>query len=159
MNTKAAEKIVTDLEKKREACLRAGVEIQDERAALAYSAHANNDAKAKSRLEQVHTAIATHASELQSIDAALRAAGERLEQARAHEASRADRESAQARLAEVKAFVACGEEIDQALITLAATSVKMREVLTRIHSLGSPGPSFSQLNVIGKNCVLEGLRT
>jgi hypothetical protein len=34
MNTKAAEKIVTDLEKKREACLRAGVELQDERAAL-----------------------------------------------------------------------------------------------------------------------------
>jgi hypothetical protein len=41
-----------------------GTELQDERTSLAFSAHANNDAKAKSRLEEVHGLIATHASEL-----------------------------------------------------------------------------------------------
>jgi hypothetical protein len=34
----------------------------------------------------------------------------------------------------------------------------MREVLARIHQLGSPGPSFSQLDVLGKNAVLEAMR-
>jgi hypothetical protein len=50
-------------------------------AALAYSAHADNDTKSAHRLEEVHTAIATHASTLASLDAALRAAGNKLEKA------------------------------------------------------------------------------
>lgn len=87
MPVEQAEKIIATLERKREACLRTGVELQDERTALAYSAHADSDAKAKNRLEEVHALIATHASELANLDAALRAACERVVKAREHEAT------------------------------------------------------------------------
>jgi septal ring factor EnvC (AmiA/AmiB activator) len=83
-----AEAVVAKLEAKRAQLIKSGTDLADERAALAYSAHANNDAKAKSRLEQVHSAIATHSSELASLDAALRAATERVAQARQQEHDR-----------------------------------------------------------------------
>ena len=58
--------------------------------------------------DEINSEIAVHTSELAGLDAALRAAGEHLEEARQREASRADRESALALRAEVKALIACG---------------------------------------------------
>jgi hypothetical protein len=159
MSVAKAEKVLNELQAKHARLIARGVEIGDERAAIAYEAHAAGDAKAEKRLAELHREAAEHASQLAGLDSAIKIAGDKPEKARAHEASRADRESAQALRAEVRAFVAAGDEVDQALLTVAASSHKMREVLTRIHQLGSPGRSFGQLDVIGKNCVLEGLRT
>jgi hypothetical protein len=43
---------------------------------VALDAH-TGDGKARKRLDEINAAVATHASELQSLDAALRAAGEK----------------------------------------------------------------------------------
>jgi hypothetical protein len=107
MSVKNAEATVASLEQKRIKCVAHGTELQDERANVALAAH-TGDVKARKRLDEINSEIAVHTSELAGLDAALRAAGEHLEEARQREASRADRESALALRAEVKALIACG---------------------------------------------------
>ena len=153
----AAEGVVAALEAKREACVRAGVELQDERTALAFSAHADGDAKARSRLEQVHTAIATHASELASLDAALRAAGERLERARQAEAARADKARSGELLKELDRFREIGRELDVVLAAVATNGAALSECLGKIHQLGSPFPTSQQLDSLGGRCLLTAI--
>ena len=68
--------VVRSLEEKREQCVRRGIELADARAAIALDAHTGNS-KARKQLDEINGQIATHASELASYDAALRAAGER----------------------------------------------------------------------------------
>ena len=94
MSVEKAEKVAASLEAKREACVKHGTELQDERANVALSAH-TGDAKARERLDEINSEIAVHASELASLDTALRAALERLERARPQGATRADRAAAQ----------------------------------------------------------------
>ena len=136
-----AEGVVAALERKREACLRAGVELQDERTALAFSAHADGDAKAKSRLEVVHGLIATHSSELASLDAALRAAAERLAKARQAEAARTDKAAAGELIKELNRFRGIGRELDAALAAVSTNGAALHECLGKIHALGSQFPT------------------
>jgi chromosome segregation ATPase len=90
---KKAEAVVVQLEQKRSACIARGTELQDERANVALDAY-TSDPKARRRLDEINAAVATHASELASLDAALRVAAERLDRARAAEATASDRAAA-----------------------------------------------------------------
>jgi hypothetical protein len=72
-----AKAVIVDLERKREVCVRRGSELADQRANVALAAH-TGDQKAAKKLEQIHQAIIVHDGELASIDAALKAAGDRL---------------------------------------------------------------------------------
>jgi hypothetical protein len=85
MNVEAAEKTVSDIEAKRAACVARGTELQEERSNIAFKVHADNDPKARARLDTLNVEIATHASELASLDSALKSAETRLEEARAAE--------------------------------------------------------------------------
>src|SRR5690242_18631209 len=85
MSIEKAETVLAELEAKRAACVKRGTELADERAAVALDAHTGN-IKARKRLDEINTAIATHGSELASLGAAIKAAGERLQQAQAAEA-------------------------------------------------------------------------
>jgi hypothetical protein len=152
-----AQEVVTKLEAKREACIRRGTELQDERATLAYSAHANNDAKAKTRLEEVHTAIATHASELASLDAALKAAADRLEKARQHETQKADRAAAGELRKELARFRELGGQLDVALAAVSTNGAALYECLGKIHALGSQFPTGQQLHSLGYRCLLTAI--
>ena len=111
MSVETAEKILTDLQAKRQRLVARGVEIGDQRASVAYDAHADGSAKDEKILADLHREAAEHASQLAGLDSAIKVAEEKLAKAREREATRADRESAQALKAEVKAFVACGQEI------------------------------------------------
>jgi hypothetical protein len=66
-------------------------------AGVALAAH-TGDKVARKRLDEINALVTTHASELASIDAALRAAGERVVTARAA----AEREAAKANAAEIR---------------------------------------------------------
>src|SRR6516162_2921820 len=85
-DTEKAETTIRELERKREACVVRGTELADERAAVALDAHTGN-AKAAKRLAEIHSAIATHGSELTSIDAAIAVAQRNVESAKAAEAA------------------------------------------------------------------------
>jgi hypothetical protein len=80
--------VVAKLEAKRAVHIQKGTELQDEQANVSLAAH-TGDAKARKRLDEINTALALHASELQSLDAALRAAGERVAAAQRAEAEAA----------------------------------------------------------------------
>jgi hypothetical protein len=154
----AAEKVVRELEAKREKCLQAGVELQDERAALAYSAHADGNAKSRSRLEQVHAAIATHSSELQSIDAAIAQAKGKLAIAHRDEAEEQDRARATAIQQVVAELATHAAVADDCLHDLAEAGNNLKKCLDRLHVLGV-GPRHEQLQALGHNCVLTALMT
>jgi hypothetical protein len=157
----SAEQTLAALEVKRAACVKRGTELQDERTALAFSAHANNDAKAKTRLEQVHTAIATHASELASLDAALKSAGDRVAIARRAEALADDRAEADELRKVFARFQHVAKEMDQHLLGFALGASEWKRLVDEIHRLGRAGPptsaqylTFSQ---IATAAVLMGL--
>jgi hypothetical protein len=58
-DVRKAEGVVASLEAKREACVRHGTELADERANVALSAH-TGDVKARQRLNEINSAIAVH---------------------------------------------------------------------------------------------------
>jgi len=93
MTVKKAETVIADLEAKRAACVKRCTELADERAAVALYAHTGNT-KARKRLDEINAAIATHESELASLGAAIKAAGESLKKAEAAAALEADRKLA-----------------------------------------------------------------
>jgi hypothetical protein len=87
-----AEAIVAGLEAKRVACIKHGTDLADERSNVALAAH-TGDKAARKRLDEINSALAMHASELASIDVALRSAGEQVvsaERAKAREERRAE---------------------------------------------------------------------
>lgn len=99
-----AEKIVADLEAKRAASIARGTALADERANTAFGAH-TGDGKAAKRLEEIHIAIATHASELASLDAALRTATDKVDTARHAAAQAEDQNQARELRVVLKEFV------------------------------------------------------
>jgi hypothetical protein len=143
-NLKKAEADVASLEQKRAQCVRAGTELSDERSALSFAAHANGDAKAKARLEVIHDAISKHASELQSVDAALRVAAEHLERAKQDEAAASDRKAAKELRKTYSEFVKQAERADELMADFLATANAMKASVDRLHSLGHGQPNSSQ---------------
>jgi hypothetical protein len=73
----SAQSVVADLEAKRTTAIQHGTELADERANVALAAH-TGDEKAAQRLQEIHQAIAVHGRELASLDAAIRAAGDKV---------------------------------------------------------------------------------
>jgi hypothetical protein len=62
-----AEKVLNDLQAKHSRLVARGVEIGDERANIAYQAHATGDAKAEKRPAELNREAAEHASGLASL--------------------------------------------------------------------------------------------
>jgi hypothetical protein len=138
--------IITELERKRVACVKRGVELADERAAVALGA-LTGDAKAAKRLAEIHTALATQTSELASFDAALKAAGERLRTAQATEEREADKVAAH-KLREVAGKI--GDRLKRADKYFAAAVEELNAAdaeLDQIHASGSDFPTRMQFKV------------
>jgi hypothetical protein len=153
MSVEKAEAVVAQLEQKRSACVRHGTELQDERANVALSAH-TGDAKARKRLDEINSEIAVHSSELASLDAALRAASERLEKARQHEAQKADRQRATALRQELVAFREHGRALKVAFDAIALHGNGLWQTHTRMQQLGVNFPNGQQLDAIGGRALM-----
>jgi hypothetical protein len=156
LNLEKATAIVTRLEEKRVACIRQGTDLADERANVALAAH-TGDAKAAKRLQEIHQAIATHSSELASIDAALRAAGERVVTAR----QVIEGEAAKANAVEVRkllaSFLEAARDADAVLEDFNNSAEEIRRALTAIHARGVEYPTHMQLQTLGQFCLLTHL--
>ena len=140
------EATVRDLERKREACVRRGVELADERANVALAAHTGN-VKARKRLDEINTAIATHESELASLGAAIKAAGESLKKAEAAAALEADRKlSGEARVIVDRIdslFASADTHFKQAFEALKAADTRIEE----LRQLGFAFPTALQVRM------------
>jgi hypothetical protein len=151
-DTEKAESTIRDLEAKRAAAVKRGVELADERAAVALDAHTGNKA-ARKRLDEINAALAVHSSELASLDAALKAAGERLEEARAAERAVAEREAAKELRKVIVELRAAGKAADAALAKLVAVGTVMKAAVDAIHHFGVPNPNHAQVLAIGERAI------
>jgi hypothetical protein len=156
LNLEKATAIVTRLEEKRAECIRQGTDLADERANVALAAH-TGDTKAAKRLQEIHQAIATHSSELASIDAALRAAGDRVERER----QAVEGEAARANAVEIRkllaSFVEAAKDCDALLADFNTSVDELRQALSAIHARGVAFPTHTQLQSLGKYCLLTAL--
>jgi hypothetical protein len=153
-----AEAIIRTLEQKRDHLVRRGVEIGDERAAIGYKVHADGDQEARAKLDQINAEAVAHASELASIDAALKTAAEHLAAAKAAEArAEAHRRELEWRK-EAAALREDFETLDEAAADLALAAANARERLTRMRQLG-PTPSDQQWLALGARALKSHLMT
>ena len=94
-----AEHILAGLQAKREAAVARGVVLGEERTTQAFAAHADDDAKARKRLDEINREASLHDSELRSLDAAIAEATKRVAAAQATEARQGERQRAREILA------------------------------------------------------------
>jgi hypothetical protein len=151
----AAQGILADLEQKRADAIKHGTELADERASVALAAH-TGDEQAARRLQDIHQAIAVHGSELASLDAALRAAGAKVEAAQA--ALVFERQKVDAiKLRQVsRAFVIQMKKVDKALDELVNGLYDVEPIRQQLDAL-SVGPSYEQFCVLGERPILLAL--
>jgi uncharacterized protein YukE len=152
----AAQSVVADLEAKRGDAVRRGTDLADERSSIAFQAHTTNDAAATKRLQEIHQAIAVHASELASLDAAIRAAGEKVDAAKAAVAVEMQKLNALKLRAASRAFAAHLKKIDAALDALVNNLYDVEPIRQKLDALGV-GPSYEQFVVLGERPMLLAL--
>jgi hypothetical protein len=148
-----AEHVLNNLRQKREAIVARGRELSDERAAIALDAHTGNN-KATKRLMEINAALALHASEIEGIDAALKAASEKLAVAQAAEAQAAQAAKAAEAQKLVKEIGECFPYLDKHLAEAARALIAIYDGVVQLHAAGFSFPSDAQLR-LGLTTVLQ----
>ena len=151
----SAKSVVVGLEEKRTAAIARGTELADERANVALAAH-TGDEKAAQRLQEIHQAIAIHGSELASLDAALRAAAQKVEAAQSVVAVATQKLDAIKLRAVSRAFVAQLRKIDAALDAVVNCLFDVEPIRAQLTALGV-GPSHEQFFVLGERPILMAI--
>jgi hypothetical protein len=145
-----AEAVVCAIGEKRAACIRAGTDLQYERASVALAAY-TGDEKARKRLDEIEAALTAHASSLGSIDAAIKAAAEHVIAAQAAVA-RVDAATARTRARDIieTLLTGCAPKLDEIREhpdgngpyhyadppTVAGTAALVGSLMTELKALG-----------------------
>jgi hypothetical protein len=154
--TVKAQEIVVDLEKKRAASVQRGADLAAERSAIAFQAHTTNNEAATERLQEIHTAIAMHGSELASLDAAIRAAGEKVDAAKFGLAVELQKLDALKLRSASHAFTSHMRKLDKALDDLVNVLYDAEPIRQQLNALGV-APSYEQFCVLGERPILLAL--
>jgi hypothetical protein len=152
-NVQDAQQLIASLQARRDACVKHGVELSDERASLSFAAHGEGDAKAKKRLSEVHDALVRHASELSSLDDALRVAGDRLAAAKRLESEAADHVKARSVLALVDEMDSEIHSLARAADVLVASLNALVKLHTKAVQLGASRPTRMQLDAMTSRAI------
>jgi hypothetical protein len=150
----AAEKVLADLQEKRQALVTHAAVLDSQRRDAAFAAHVKGDPEARRTLDKINAEVAVHSSELASVDDAIAAAKGKLAVARIHESRAADRAAAQAVRKELEKFREHGHALDVALEAIAVHGRELQETLIRMQQLGVNFPSGQQLISIGSRALL-----
>jgi hypothetical protein len=146
------EGLIAELTRKREACVQRGTELADERAGVALDAHIG-DSKAAKRLVNINNALALHGSELESLDAAAKAAGEKLAAAERAKAQAADRQRAEELRKHVDELSQVPAYIEKHLTDALRGLIAFERGVAELHQLGVAFPTDIQLR-LGMTAVL-----
>jgi hypothetical protein len=146
-----AQSVVVDLEKKREAAVKRGNQLADERANVALAAH-TGDEKAAKRLQEIHQQIAVHGSELASLDAAIRAAGEKVTAAQAVLVRETQKVRAERLRVVSRVFTASMRRLDKHFNDFADELNNAEAIREQLQALGV-GPTFEQFVVLGERPI------
>jgi hypothetical protein len=151
------ERVIAELERKRQAIAERQAELNATRDRLAYSAHAGLDAAAGRELAVSRTQVLDAEQQLIEIDAALATARQRLQQAQLAHARAEDREQAKALRLALRQFVEAGMAVDRALGALAHNGHALTEALRKVHALGCQFPTQQQLDSLGHICLRSAI--
>jgi hypothetical protein len=138
---------LNNLEDKRKHLIQRAVELADERERISFSVHGENDAKARKRLDVIHSEVSTLASEQLSVESALTVARRNLEQAQREAASAADIETAKQIAALKTSFVENGANAGDALSDFVGSILEMKQQRDEMESLGLRAPTARQFQV------------
>jgi hypothetical protein len=152
------ETIITELERKRAACMQRGTELAAERDGIALAA-CTGDAKSVKRLAEIHAAIAVQSSELATFDAAKKAAGEKLVVAQRAAAQEEDRKAARRLRTVAQRMKQRGKNLDAALAIVIDELVGLKTDVDEIHRFcGLQFPSHQQRDVFSYHALLTALK-
>jgi len=143
-----AQAVVQKLEQAQRQLAHRGIELTEERQRVSFGAH-TGDQRSRARLDKINSEIATHASEVASIEAAIAEADNRLGIAQREAAAVEDAAAAQQLADELKIFAGHGRKLDAALQALVEHGQALEASLLRINSLGAASPSRAQLDSLG----------
>lgn len=153
MDLEKAQATVAELMRKRDKAVELWKNMTAERSAISFAAIAEGDKDAKKRLDQINSDGVKINAELESIDAAIGVARERVEQAKRDEQRGEDRDRALKLRDELKVFVKLGEQMDHHLQAFAALADQAKTSTQRIHALGHGAPNWSQFETFGAMAV------
>lgn len=151
-----AEKTLAQLVDKKERATARGIALADERQGFAFAAH-TGDRDARSKLDKINAEAVLHASEIESINAAIAEAQTRLAKAQQAAAVAMDKASARKLKAALDDFTKLGAVLDAALTTFVEASSQLHAALNTIHACGSASPSHQQVDTLGRHCLLTAL--
>ncbi len=150
---KKTQATVAELMRKRDKTTEHWENLSAERSAISYAALAENDEKAKRRLEQINADGAKVNAELESIDAAIRVAKERVQVAEAQAQKANDRDKAKEVRKLLVEALKLTEEMDKAFEVVVAGSSRLRDITYALNAAGCGNPNHSQVNVLGALAV------
>jgi hypothetical protein len=143
-----AEKVLRELEEKRECIVHREKTLDKKRQALSYAAE-TGDKKARSELDAANSESLSNGNNIKSVEAALMVARQNFSDAKAAEAQAVDRTNALQIRELNKRFLELGLIVDDAFADVISASAEMREVLDRMRALGIASPTHQQFNVLG----------
>jgi hypothetical protein len=135
--TDEANEVLAELSRKREKTVAHWEDLTAERSALAFAAHVEDDKAAKKRLDIIAADAFKIDGELATIDAAIRVAKERVEQAKAEEQRAEDREAARALRQAYQGFVKLADIADEHLRSFVAAAGELKRTVDAIHAIQS----------------------
>jgi hypothetical protein len=155
-----ATKILNELLDRRDEIVARSDRLAFDRRNLAYAAHAvGGDKSAQEKLRKVNDESITCNVALESLDAAIAEANERLTAARKLEAEAQDREQAtQLRKLAERLTEICGV-LDSCFEDFNSASTELKAIIDCVHQLGCSGPTAQSVAVNGKLAFQAALMT
>jgi hypothetical protein len=147
-----AEKIVIELEEKRECPFSRTKLLSKQRQEVSYAAH-TGDKTARARLNQINVEASTHSHEIESVEAALEEARARLNAAKGIEARAADKANALKLRTANAEFKELGDDADDALWDFVQAVNKILTKRNELEALGATAPTSEQVRVNVTNAI------
>jgi len=155
-DVKTAERTLADLQTKRGVLVAHGVELEELRRPIAYSAH-TGDGKARKKLDELNAEAVRFDSELKSLDVAIAEANTRLQAARREADIAADQQQARDLRNALGTFIEHGRALDAAMTALVAECSRLKDTLTKLQRLGAGVPTHDQVDALGHLALLTAL--
>jgi hypothetical protein len=141
-----ASALADELETKRAQHVAKGEKLAAERDEIALGAFTGND-KSRKRIDEIHTTLAKHSSELAALDAGIKAAHQRVADLHAAEVRAVDRQKAEEAQKLLSEFAETFAYADKHLQAVLQGLLALDRELPKLHALGFPSPSHQQLRL------------
>jgi hypothetical protein len=147
-----ANELVASLQQRLAAHDELGAQLTAERSSISFKVHGDGDPKARERLTEINNKLIVHASERESLIAALKESEVRREAAKAAVVREAQKVRAEKLRVLSRVFTTHMRKLDQHLNAFADELDNVEDIREQLGALGV-GPTFEQLVVLGERPV------